>query len=152
MEILTIFLLLLILLLFGGKVALLSGKVNRLEEAVRRLQVKRASDEKTVDAQHVQVPSRTAASAPQQRVRTPSRTREEWEALLGGKVMNLVAAISLILGAGFFLKYAFDNNWLNEVMRILIGGVTALLLIGGGRNSGIMPGIRRSSPDRRPAF
>ena len=50
MEILTIFLLLLILLLFGGKVAMLSGKVNRLEEAVRRLQVERASDEKTVDA------------------------------------------------------------------------------------------------------
>ncbi len=132
MEILTIFLLLLILLLFGGKVALLSGKVNRLDAAVRRLQVARTSDEKTVDKQHVQAPPRPAVSVPQQRVRTPSRTREEWEALLGGKVMNLVGAIAIILGAGFFLKYAFDNNWLNEIMRIVIGGVAGLLLIGGG--------------------
>jgi uncharacterized membrane protein len=104
MEILTIFLLLLILLLFGGKVALLSGKVNRLEDAVRRLQVERTSDEKTVDEQHVQAPLRPATSVPQQRVRTPSRTREEWEALLGGKVMNLVGAIAIILGTGFFLN------------------------------------------------
>jgi len=132
MEILTIFLLLLILLLFGGKVAMLSGKVIRLEDAVRRLQVERISDEKTVDEQHVQAPPRPATSVPQQRVRTTSRTREEWEALLGGKVMNLVGAIAIILGTGFFLKYAFDNNWLNEIMRILIGGVAGLLLIGGG--------------------
>ncbi|NUM75746.1 DUF2339 domain-containing protein, partial [candidate division KSB1 bacterium] len=50
-----------------------------------------------------------------------SRTRAEWEALVGGKLLNRIGAFALILGVGFFLKYAFDNNWLSETMRVLIG-------------------------------
>ncbi len=60
------------------------------------------------------------------------RTREEWETLIGGKLLNRVGALALILGVGFFLKYAFDNDWLNETARVLLGGVAGLLLIGGG--------------------
>ena len=133
METLTIFLLLLILLLFGGKVVILSGRVNKLEDAIRRLRAERGAREiRVLDTASVQVPSPPAASVSAPPVLPPSRTREEWEALLGGKVMNLIGAIALILGAGFFLKYAFDNNWLNEIMRVLIGGTAGLLLIGGG--------------------
>ena len=57
----------------------------------------------------------------------PSRTREEWEALIGGKLLNRIGALALIIGMGFFLKYAFDNNWITETMRVLIG-----LAIGAG--------------------
>ena len=60
------------------------------------------------------------------------RTREEWETLIGGKLLNRVGALALILGVGFFLKYAFDNNWLNETARVILGGAAGLLLIGGG--------------------
>ena len=60
------------------------------------------------------------------------RTREEWEILIGGKLLNRVGALALILGVGFFLKYAFDNDWLNETARVLLGGVAGLLLIGSG--------------------
>ncbi|MBN1293449.1 MAG: DUF2339 domain-containing protein [Candidatus Latescibacteria bacterium] len=64
----------------------------------------------------------------------PSRTREEWEAFIGGKLLNRVGALALIIGCGFFLKYAFDNNWINETMRVLIGvAVGVSLLIGGAR-------------------
>jgi uncharacterized membrane protein len=64
----------------------------------------------------------------------PSRTREEWESLIGGKLLNRIGAIALILGVGFFLKYAFDNNWISETVRILIGfAAGALLLLGGAR-------------------
>ena len=133
METLTIFFFFLILLLFGGKVVILSGRVNKLGDAIRRLRAKRGAREKRVlDTASVQVPSPPAASVSAPPVLPPSRTREEWEALLGGKVMNLIGAIALIVGAGFFLKYAFDNNWLNEIMRVLIGGTAGLLLIGGG--------------------
>jgi uncharacterized membrane protein len=65
--------------------------------------------------------------APPQR---PSRTKEEWEALIGGKLLNRIGAFALIIGVGFFLKYAFDQNWLTESVRVLIGvliGVTTLL-------------------------
>ena len=60
------------------------------------------------------------------------RTREEWETLIGGKLLNRVGALALILGVGFFLKYAFDNDWLNETARVILGGVAGLLLAAGG--------------------
>jgi uncharacterized membrane protein len=64
----------------------------------------------------------------------PSRTREEWESLIGGKLLNRIGAFALILGVGFFLKYAFDNNWISETVRVLIGfAAGALLLFGGAR-------------------
>ncbi len=60
------------------------------------------------------------------------RTREEWETLIGGKLLNRVGALALVLGVGFFLKYAFDNNWLNETARVVLGGLAGLLLLAGG--------------------
>ena len=64
-------------------------------------------------------------------VPAPSRTREEWEALIGGKLLNRIGALALIIGVGFFLKYAFDKNWITEWMRVTIGGLTgaAVLLL-----------------------
>ncbi len=60
----------------------------------------------------------------------PSRSKEEWEALIGGKLLNRIGALALIIGIGFFLKYAFDNNWITETFRILIGaGVGAVSLL-----------------------
>lgn len=69
--------------------------------------------------------TRTPAALP------PSRTKEEWEALIGGKLLNRIGALALIIGVGFFLKYAFDNNWITETFRVLIGatvGAASLLL------------------------
>lgn len=60
------------------------------------------------------------------------RTREEWETLIGGKLLNRVGALALVLGVGFFLKYAFDNDWLNETARVVLGGAAGLLLVAGG--------------------
>ncbi|MDZ7267935.1 MAG: DUF2339 domain-containing protein [candidate division KSB1 bacterium] len=65
----------------------------------------------------------------------PSRTRAEWEALVGGKLLNRIGALALILGVGFFLKYAFDNNWLSETMRVLIGAAIGAGLLLAGRRS-----------------
>lgn len=59
-----------------------------------------------------------------------SRTREEWEAFIGGKLLNRIGALALIIGLGFFLKYAFDNNWISETVRVLIGAVVGLLCLG----------------------
>jgi uncharacterized membrane protein len=64
--------------------------------------------------------------------KTPSRTREELESLIGGKLMNRVGALALVIGVGFFLKYAFDNNWITETMRVLIGVVIGLVCLAGG--------------------
>lgn len=51
----------------------------------------------------------------------PARTKEEWEALIGGKVLNRIGALALIIGIAYFLKFAFDRNWITETFRVLIG-------------------------------
>jgi uncharacterized membrane protein len=61
-----------------------------------------------------------------------SRTHEEWEALIGGQLLNRIGALALIIGIGFFLRYAIDNNWINETMRVAIGVVTGIALLYGG--------------------
>jgi uncharacterized membrane protein len=69
--------------------------------------------------------------------RAPSKTKEEWEALIGGRLLNRIGAIALIIGVGFFLKYAFDKNWINEWVRVLIGvAIGGALLAGAARSHG----------------
>ncbi len=53
--------------------------------------------------------------------------------MVGGKLLNRIGALALIIGVGFFLKYAFDNNWISETLRVLIGAIAGggLLLLGG---------------------
>ncbi len=65
----------------------------------------------------------------------PYRTREEWESLIGGKILNRIGALALIIGVGFFLKYAFDNNWINETMRVLTGALAGILCLAGAYQS-----------------
>jgi uncharacterized membrane protein len=38
----------------------------------------------------------------------------------------------LLLGISFFLKYAFDNAWVNETGRAVVGLITGMALIAGG--------------------
>ncbi|TSA24792.1 DUF2339 domain-containing protein [bacterium] len=72
------------------------------------------------------VSSGVAGETPQR-----SRTREEWEAFVGGKLLNRIGALALIIGVGLFLKHAFDENWISETARVLIGAVAGLACLGG---------------------
>jgi len=76
-------------------------------------------------------PARVQAEQPK-----PSRTREEWESLIGGKLLNRIGALALTIALGLFLKYAFDNNWISETVRVLIGaGIGFVCLAGGYRTN-----------------
>ena len=59
-----------------------------------------------------------------------SRTREEWESFIGGKLLNRIGALALIIGLGFFMKYAFDNNMISETVRVLIGFIFGFTCLG----------------------
>jgi uncharacterized membrane protein len=64
-----------------------------------------------------------------------SRTSGEWEQLVGGRLLNRIGALALIIGVGFFLKYAFDRQWITETMRVLLGGGLGVVLLGLGERS-----------------
>lgn len=54
---------------------------------------------------------------------------------IGGKWFARIGILALILGISFFLKYAFDNNWIGPVGRIIIGIVTGLTLLALGEKT-----------------
>ncbi len=60
------------------------------------------------------------------------KSTAEFETLIGGNILNRIGALALIFGIGFFLKYAFDNDLISPVVRILIGFVIGVSLIVGG--------------------
>ena len=59
-------------------------------------------------------------------------SNKEFESLIGGKLLNRIGALALIIGIGFFLKYAFDKNWISEWVRVSIGFISGFALIAGG--------------------
>ncbi|MBU3741538.1 MAG: DUF2339 domain-containing protein [Candidatus Kapabacteria bacterium] len=63
-----------------------------------------------------------------------TRSRAEVELLVGGTWLSRIGAVALVIGTLFFLKYAFDNGWISEWMRVAIGlGVGSALLAGAER-------------------
>lgn len=52
------------------------------------------------------------------------------ERLLGENWLSKVGIVTLVLGIGFFVKYAIDKEWINEVGRVGIGILTGGILIG----------------------
>jgi uncharacterized membrane protein len=59
---------------------------------------------------------------------------EGLEEAIGGRLMLWVGTIVLVLGVAFFLKYAFDNEWITESMRVALGIVVGLgLSVAGDR-------------------
>ena len=56
--------------------------------------------------------------------------RNIFEKLLGTNWLSKVGIVTLVLGIGFFVKYAIDQNWINEVGRVGIGILTGAIIIG----------------------
>jgi uncharacterized membrane protein len=54
------------------------------------------------------------------------------ERFIGENLINKIGIIILVVGMGFFLKYAIDQNWINEIGRTCIGLVSGGILIGIG--------------------
>lgn len=46
--------------------------------------------------------------------------------------LSVIGIFTLVLGIGYFVKYAIDRNWIGESGRVTIGFVTGLALIGLG--------------------
>jgi uncharacterized membrane protein len=74
-------------------------------------------------------PLETEAAAEQSRApsRAPSRRRGDLEERVGGSWFNRIGMLAIAIGVAFFLKYAFENEWIGPSGRISIG-----LFIGAG--------------------
>jgi uncharacterized membrane protein len=61
-----------------------------------------------------------------------SRSADELETTIGSRWMLVVGTVILVLGVGFFVKYAFDNHWINETTRIAVSTMVGVVLWLGG--------------------
>ena len=61
----------------------------------------------------------------------PAR-EDSLESRIGGHWLLYIGTAALVLGIGFFVKYAFDNNWIDETGRVLIGAAAGLVMVAGG--------------------
>ena len=55
-----------------------------------------------------------------------------WEWLVGGNWLARIGILAVIIGVGFFLKLAFDNQWIGETGRVVLGLVIGVALLGAG--------------------
>lgn len=57
------------------------------------------------------------------------RAPRDLETLVGGSLFNWVGIIAATLGVGFFLKYAFENQWIGPTGRVLLGAAAGCALL-----------------------
>ena len=136
-------------------VADLRSLVNRLQSQVNRqaeriFELENARVDASATAPAAESTDRTlpptaerqepaAAAAGQSRNQAPAppgtadqKTARDWEWLLGGNWLARIGILALIFGVGFFLRLAFDNDWIGETGRVVLGFAAGVLLLVGG--------------------
>lgn len=75
-----------------------------------------------------QVPRRAPAAAAARQL----PNADSLESAIGGRWLLYIGIAAIVLGASYFLKYAFDNDWIGEHTRVLFGvaGGVGLTLLG----------------------
>jgi Predicted membrane protein len=58
------------------------------------------------------------------------KVSSDFEKFIGENLISKIGIIILVLGVGFFVKYAIDQNWINEYGRTAIGLLAGTALIG----------------------
>lgn len=61
---------------------------------------------------------------------TFSERNPDLEKFIGENLFNKIGIVILVLGMGFFLKYAIDKDWINEIGRVSIGFLCGGVLVG----------------------
>jgi uncharacterized membrane protein len=58
-----------------------------------------------------------------------SRPRRDLEARIGSHWLNRIGIAALLIGVSYFLKYAFESNWIGPAAQILVGLIAGLAVV-----------------------
>ena len=109
------------------RIAGLERRIQDLEAAMRR-----RSREQPAPTESVAAPPRAAFPGPArpaaqaQRPRPASSPARNWEALIGKHWLGWTGISVLFLGCAFALKFAFENRWIGDLGRVLLGLATGV--------------------------
>lgn len=124
-------------------IVLLTQKVSSLEERVAKSEARKKSN------LPLDVPPRPVYRVSKVGVQTSKKTEAPFvpesgagfysgkdegreggfETEIGLKWLGRVGILALIIGIAFFLKYAFDNDWIGEAGRVAIGIFSGMVLL-----------------------
>ena len=62
----------------------------------------------------------------------PVKQKRNFEKFIGENLFGKIGIVVLIIGVGFFVKYAIDKNWINETSRTVLGYLLSGALLGIG--------------------
>lgn len=130
----------LLLVLFGivSAVAIsrMSERIQKLESRINKLDPQNAT--KTEDAkltidrlQPTAAPEPVPAPILPQET-PPKKPQTDLEFRVGGKAFTIIGVIAVLFGAGFFLRYAFENNLISPLLRVILGFIASIVCIGLG--------------------
>ena len=104
--------------------------LNSLQKEIDALKKKTSRLEKrlaTIEYGSVDIPE------PKEVPKKKSKQKDSnFEADFGQKWLGKIGILALVLGIAFFIKYAFDNQWIGHLARILLGVAIGIALIVGG--------------------
>src|SRR5437899_8288311 len=63
---------------------------------------------------------------------SPPSRKIDWEQFMGAKMFAWVGGFALFLGVAFFVKYSFEHNLIPPELRVAIGFLAGIVLVGGG--------------------
>jgi uncharacterized membrane protein len=81
-------------------------------------------------------PDKTAASfppvphiPPRPAIHLPAQADPDLESRIGSHWLNRIGIAALLIGVSYFLKFAFDNNWIGPAGRVTIGLLAGIAIV-----------------------
>ena len=85
------------------------------------------------EEQHVEQPTvRLKPATTRLRTERFGAQAESLESRIGGRWLLYIGMATILVGASYFVKLALDNEWVTPLMRLVVGTIAGLLLIGAG--------------------
>jgi len=66
---------------------------------------------------------------PPPRPSSVTKTQEDLESRIGSHWLNRIGIAALLIGISYFLKFAFENNWIGPAGRVAIGMIAGIAIV-----------------------
>src|SRR5437868_6033302 len=104
------------------------AEIRELKRLVQELLARVSRLEKVADEEGSEregaardpAPARLEVVPARENARRP-RPRSDLESRIGSHWLNRIGIAALLIGVSYFLKYAFESNWIGPAAQILIG-------------------------------
>lgn len=105
----------------------IAGKAINGEQNAVETVGKTCIDSQTVNQTTTE--NQNASQPTQQILSKKENTSHNLEKFIGENLFGKLGILIFILGIGFFVKYAIDKDWINEIARTILGFSTAIALL-----------------------